>query len=388
MLKVMTAYTLEIDDEEIAVEELLSQLDLDELKKNSIGIMSCHYECLNSGVYEAVYEALSFNIVGATSSSQGVPGQNSPLMIALTVITSDDVEFATMVTPNIVENVSEVIEQTYLATHQNSGRKEAPGLILAFAPFLLSNCGDDYVNALSRVSGDVPCFGTLSVDDTLDFANCYVFADGKAYKEELVAVLLYGNIEPKFFIANISPNNTINKTALITKSHKHLLMEINDRPIIEYFEDLGLAKAVGSQYAMTSLPLLLDYNDGTPLVAKQFIKMNDDGSGICASEMPVGSTIYMAVADKQDVIDSTIATVEDIRANMKDASLMLAYTCVGRYMVLGADSKMAVDIFDERIGDELPFLFACSGGEMCPTQIEGKVATNRFHNNSLVVCLI
>ena len=49
MIKTFVACTAEIDDEQLAIEQIKSQLDLDGLLKNSFGIISCHYEFALSG---------------------------------------------------------------------------------------------------------------------------------------------------------------------------------------------------------------------------------------------------------------------------------------------------------------------------------------------------
>jgi len=153
MIRTLTAYTTELDDEKAAIEQVMSRLgSLDGLLKNTIGVMACHYEFVLSGIYKAVCEALPFEVFGTISSAQSVPGESGSLLMTLTVMTSDDVEFVGTVTPSLMTEPARVIADSYKAVC----RIEKPALALIFAPFILQNCGDDYVNVLRRHQAACP----------------------------------------------------------------------------------------------------------------------------------------------------------------------------------------------------------------------------------------
>ncbi|MCL2045599.1 MAG: FIST C-terminal domain-containing protein [Oscillospiraceae bacterium] len=385
MIKTITAQTIELDDDILAVEEVLEQLNLSEnLMKNTVGIVACHYEFVFSNVYKAICEALPFELVGTISPTSAVAENSASLLFAITVLTSDDVEFDIAITPSLMENPQEVIAETY----RSNSRETKPALILTYAPFILQNCGDDYVDALSEVTGDVPCFGTLAVDDTLDFTHCYLLAEGEYHREKMAMVMLYGDLSPNFFVANISEDRIMEKSAVITKSSGALLMEVNERPVIEYFSDLGLLDATETQYAMSTLPFLLDFNDGSPKVSKVFIALSEEKYAICNGRMPEGSTLYMASTDKDDVMLTTGVAMEQILDNIENASLVLIYSCIGRSMTLGSEQFKEIELIDRCLKGKVPFMVAYSGGEICPAQIMDAKAVNRFHNNAFIACIL
>jgi hypothetical protein len=307
------------------------------------------------------------------------------LLLTLMVMTSDDVSFVTAVTPPLHGETGQIVEQAY--TEAASARAEKPALIFAFAPFMVENSGDEYVNVLTAASGGVPCFGTLAVDDTADFANCFMVKNGEHFRDRMALLLLYGDLQPKFFIATLSSDKILERSSLVTKSAGHVLMEVNDRPVIEYFEDLGLTQASETSYAMVSLPFMLDYGDGTPPVSKVFIGLTPEKYAICAGAMPEGSTLYIGVFDKDDVLLTTGRAVDDAMPDLENASGLLVYSCISRNMSLGADHLMELDLVKDKIGDRLPFMMVYSGGEICPTQVAGSTAVNRFHNNAFVACV-
>ena len=68
MIKAFTAVTSEIDDPKAAVEEILAGLSIDKnLKKHSMGIISCFSEYEDTGVLEAICGALPFDCIGSTT---------------------------------------------------------------------------------------------------------------------------------------------------------------------------------------------------------------------------------------------------------------------------------------------------------------------------------
>jgi hypothetical protein len=384
MIKTFIAKTTEVDDLKTAIEEIQSQLGQDSLLKNTIGIVACHYEFVLSGLLKGVCEALPFDVVGTISPSQSVADVSDSLLLTLMVMTSDDVEFVKVLTPSLESEAGKVIAESY----QSAARAEKPGLILTFAPFMLQNSGDEYVSVIAEASGGVPCFGTLAVDDTAEFTYCYMLCNGEHYRDKMAMILLYGNVHPKFFIANISDSKILEKTAVVTKSSGHVLMEVNERPVVEFFEDLGLTKASETQYAMSSLPFMIDYNDGTPKVSKIFIMLTPEKYALCAGAIPQGSTLYIASTDKDDVLLTTGKAVDVLLNDIQNSSALMVYSCISRSMTLGAEQFKEMELLRQKIGTKLPFMMACSGGEICPTQVSDNKAINRFHNNAFIACLL
>ena len=139
---------------------------------------------------------------------------------------------------------------------------------------------------------------------------------------------------------------------------------------------------------MSSLPFLLDFNDGTPKISKIFVALTPEKYAICAGAMPEGCTFYMASTDKDDVMLTTGEAADMILKETDGASLLLVYSCISRSMTLGADQYKEMELINKMMGDKLPFMIATSGGEICPTQVSENKASNRFHNNAFVACLL
>jgi hypothetical protein len=386
MIRALVASTENIDDPEAAVSELKAQLDLDhKLLKNAVGIVACHYEFALSGVVKAIGESLPFDMAGIISSVQAVNDARGTLLLTLMVLTSDDVSFKTALTPSLKGDPGKMIGETY--TQAAAGR-EKPALVLAYASFMLENSGDEYVDVLTKASGGVPCFGTLAVDDTADFRESYMLYKGLHYRDRMSLILFYGDIKPQFFLATISEDKILDRAALVTSSEGHILKEVNGRPVVEYFENMGLTKASETSYAMTSLPFMLDYGDGTPPVSKVFIGLNENKHAICAGVMPEGSTLYLGVFDRDDVLLTSGKTIQEALQRVANPSVILGYSCISRSMTLGSELFAEIDLVRQEVAGKAPVLMAYSGGEVCPTRISQAAAINRFHNNTFILCIM
>ena len=386
MIKTLVAYTTEIDDVDLAVESIRSQIRSEDLCLHSIGIISCHYEFIHSGAMKAICEALPFEVAGAVTVNQSTNQAAEAFLLTVMILTGDDASFTVGITPPLREDPYRIIEDSYIELASSCGK--VPALALSFIPFMLNFSSDEFLDVFTRVSNGVPCFGTIALDATDTFKDCYVFANGEHFIDRIVTVFIYADIHPRFFIGTISPDKILPKPALVTKSNNNILMEVNGHPVDQYFQDLGLTNEYDSQYATASLPFLLDYRDGTPQVSKVFISHTPERYAVCMGTIPEGTMMYVGVFDKDDVLLTTGNAVRHALSECAgNASGMLMYSCVARNMSLGGEPMVELELVRSIVGDQLPFVLAYSGGELCPTECCNAKAINRFHNNTFIVCV-
>jgi hypothetical protein len=384
MTKTYVAYTHEVNDADLALSEIKSQLN-DGLLKNTLGIVACHNKFVESGVVKKIGEELPFDVVGAISTGQSNGVHTDELLFTIMIITSDDMTFRTGVTGSLAKDPIRAITECYKAAAD--GMFGRPSLILPYAPFIMQNSGDDYVNALSKASYGAPCFGTIAADGSVDFSACYTILNGETHGDQLVMALFYGNVKPKFYVANICDDKIFEKSATITKSENNIIMEIDDKPVIEYFNEMGLSEALKTRYTLASLPFLLDYHDRTPLVSKIFVSLTKENYAVCAGAVPEGSTIYIASNERNDILTTTGSVMDQIMSDAQNANGLLIYSCMSRSMAMGNDTFAEVSLVNFKLQEEIPMLMAYSGGEICPTTTQSEMAINRFHNNAFVACL-
>jgi hypothetical protein len=377
MIKFLTAFTEEIDDPEAAVADSLDQIDIDsDLLAHSVGIVSCYYEFVETGVVAALAEALPFDVIGVTAMGSGVSAQCSLEQLSLVVLTSDDVNFACSLSgPIDKDNIQKQVTEAY-----TEGRKQLsadPSLIFTLGPIMTdAQAGEDIVAALNKVSGNVPLFGTLSNDTDLSYKNAKTFFNAEIHQYRAALLLVQGNINPRFFVTAISDKNIQRQKGEITASEGCFLKEVNNMPLMDYFATLGIQKeGLG---ALTSIPIIVDYGDGTKPVALSMYSVNETGA-LCGGKMPVGASVAIAEVDYSSVINTAEDTVKQALAE-KDISGIIAIPCFSRILVISPRAEDEMKRTRELIGGNIPFFLSYSGGEFCPLYNEKGEYFNRFHN--------
>jgi len=74
MIKVLTAYTYELDNHEKAVQDILDQINIqNSLLKNTAAILLCHVKFIEMGVMEKICKSLPFEVLGCTSMYFATP---------------------------------------------------------------------------------------------------------------------------------------------------------------------------------------------------------------------------------------------------------------------------------------------------------------------------
>ena len=380
MIKSIIATTMEIDDPKIAVEEILSGLEIEKnLKKNSIGIVSCFSEFSETGVLKAICDALPFECIGTTTCISAAGNEIDNLLFSLLVLTSDEIEFKTEIIP-IVDDFEKNIETTMAEFRKNT--KEKPALFLGYFP-LLHHIGCDMIlTALDKATDGIPVFGTVAVDHKNDYSTAQTIYNGVAYRDRLVLGAIIGEVDMIFEIASINEDNIRKQKAIITESNGNILIGVNGKSAISYLEEIGLTKAEIAT-GLGVIPLIVDHKDGTKPVARAVFAATPDGHVVCGGAMPVGATLALGRVDVNDVLSTTETTMKHL---MKKDSIILSYSCVARYLVLGADVSAEGEKIQDIAGNEISFIYTCCGGEICPLLDANGNWKNYFHNYTNAFC--
>jgi len=382
-----TAFTNEVDDAESAVSEILSQLDLggkNILKKNSIGIVSCFADDIDSGVWKALCESLPFELIGTTTIENMTAGEIGETMLVLLVLTSDELTFATALSEPVKEE-----DEAPLRTLYEEALSKLPGkpaLMLSFAP-LLTNFGSDfYVERMTEISENVPNFGTLAVDHNADYHDSRVLLGGEGYPDRFALLLIHGPIEPVFLVGAISDEKVFSEKGIVTASAGNQLQTVNGAPVIDYLLSLGLSQDKdGSIIGINSFPIMVDYNDGTKPVARAMFAVTPEGHAVCGGNIPVGSTLSIGTFDPEEILVTTRRTLQEA-GRLKDHKTLLIYSCVGRYFAQGYEPMAEFQKVTEQLDASVTYMAAYSGGELCPVYDQAGGTINRNHNNTIVIC--
>jgi hypothetical protein len=383
MIAMCTAYTEEIDDVEKSVAEILEQVNSAHPPAGSVGILFCHPEFVEAGIVGELCARLPFDVIGMTTMAGATGAGLGELMLCLAVLSADDVAFRVAVSGSLsAANASEAVTAAY-----DAARAELPGdpaFIISFFPFLSDISSADVLKHLDAAAGGIPVWGSVASGMDMTYANAGVIGNGLVHEKSVVMLLLYGPLEPEFIFASIPDKNIGDRRAIITESDGCILKKVNDISILEYFTDIGVVLRIGQDN--TTLPLVVDYGDGSAPVALAVYALTPENWAVCGGEMPEGAFFFCGEIDKDGIMESAgdaLARIQKIQG--KNCLLMLP--CVTRFIMMTPEQDEEMRLVRDTFGGARPFALGLSGGEICPVRDRDGVPRNRHHNFSFSACL-
>jgi hypothetical protein len=386
----MTAFTDEVDDVEYAIEEILGQLDLDGLLAESVGIVSCNHDFTETDVVRALCERLPFPVTGATTSACAVKGSKRNVApLSILVLTSDTVRFRLGLTGDLtVENHREQIRGAWEQAAE--GMEGQPSLVLTFLPLLVKVSGARQLEVLSSVAGRSPIFGTMCVTEETGFVSSGILRDGEFHKGKLSIVLLYGDVHPRFFLGTISEEKFFKSKGVISEVvDGSILKAVSGKSTRDFLLGLGLSQDEEGRILIPGLfPLAVDFNDGSAPILRAMLATQPDGSMVLAGDVPVGATLSVSTIDAEEVGRVARRTLDAVAAE-KGYSAVIINSCAGRYHVAEEfDNQLEIDIVRRHLDETGRYLVSFSAGEICPVPTQCGALENRFHNFTIIACVI
>jgi hypothetical protein len=380
----LTAHTREIDDIERAVAEILEQLQLDErLLRCSVGLLAFHQNFLETDVVKAVSAALPFDSIGGTTSNLAVPGDLGDLLLTVTVLTSDDIEFRAGAVL-LEDDPGASIRALYAELAPHAGEK--PALLLTVAPVMGSIGGDDFVEVLDAASGGVPVFGSLSIgvrNDLSDIATCM---NGRHHMTLFTLIAVFGDIKPEFYHTSIPDDRVIHQNAVITRSEKNLIQSINGLRALDYLESIGLADNGSIAAGIASIPFVLTPDDGTRLVRAAY-RATPEGYIAAIGSVPQGVSIGFSGCNAEFVLSSARESIaEAIAASGRENALIVS--CESRKWTLGVRPTAEMLEVTNLLDTLLPYRIIYAAGELCPVNNHSGHPVNTFQNFSMIACVL
>ena len=382
MIKMISAYTEEVDEVEDGISEILNQVNPGSLLKNSVGLVTCHFDFTNSGFIKELRKKLAFDIIGMTTLASANQYGKSMYALSLTVLTSDDVIFETGMTGSLG---SEEYEKEIEAVYKDiAGKNESkPSFILTFFPFIREVSGALLHKSFDTVCGGIPFWGSLATNVDASFERCHTFLNGEICKDALGMVLMHGPVDPEFIVVSMPTQNIRKNRGQITSSDGCVLKEINGIPPLKYLESLGI---VIMKDVPNVSPLMVYYEGSTEPVALAVYSVHDDGSFLCGGEMPLGASIAVGEITQDSILSSAGEGVDRVLKTGKKSGAMF-FPCVSRYLMLSPNQNVELELVTKKMENIMPFMVAYSGGEICPILNEEGIAKNRFHNYSFIACV-
>jgi hypothetical protein len=379
----LLAQTLEPDDAEYAVREILGQLDLPRnLRRHSAGVVHCNQAFVESGALKALCDRLPFPVLGFNTylhaSSLGLVDS---MLMSAAVLTSDTVSFAAGLSAPMAPDMRGAAASMYVETENRLGARPAAGLVYGpILPGLAS--GEILTAAIDEASDGVPLFGGLPADFTSVMRDPRVIFNGEAYRDRAGIILVQGEVSPRFRVYPVSAHRMIRQKAIITGARGNIVTRVNDMPVVEFMESLGLCFE-GRVTGPITIPIFISGSgEGAEPVIRVILDQTAEGALILSGDAPVDSTLGLGAIDERHILGGIRHAAGLMRGFPPDVSLL--YSCLSRNVVLGFSYTAEADLLRRELeGIAAPYVFSYVGGEICPVPgADGKLV-NRFHNMAL-----
>jgi hypothetical protein len=385
MIKMLTAYTEEIDDVEAAVSGLIEQIKPEKnLLKNSAALVHCYHEFIEAGVLEALDKKLGFPVLGTTTIALALPGSIGDMGLSLTVLTSDDIRFSSGISDPVSSGEIEK-SVTDLYKKVTAGFEEKPALVFAFPPLLKGEGqgGDVFVAELEKASGGgIPLFGTLSITNEAGERMSRVLYGGKSYESSVALLACYGSLKPEFYTVAVTEKALQAKRAKITGAKLNVIEAINNMPAGKYLESIGLSFS-----SLLYMPIIIYPGDGSK-VFRTGLKILDNGALMITGMAPRNAEISFSSINDKDVLESTATLLQRITQKTAEGRNILIYACCSRLWILGPRWKEEPGKAAACIKDTVPWHFVYSGGEVFPSILANGNTVNNLQNYSVIVCVL
>ncbi|MBQ4275982.1 MAG: FIST C-terminal domain-containing protein [Lachnospiraceae bacterium] len=397
-MKSKVLYTPEMDDLELAVEELMTQAEEFEFKKNSIALV--YGEDVEDFEYDELIERLrekwDFDILGCTAMSMitNVAGY-VPDGISILLLSADDCQFATGITNTLTkDNYAEEIERVYRETEKKLDGEVK--MIISYGIMVKSIddvSGDGYVEVLNKLSNNAPIFGGLA-SDNFNFSSNRVFCNDSCVADALNMVLITGNIKPKFVSRNSVSNRAL-FSYVITESKANHVFKLGNDTLLNVMnkEQIGNEKEdVVADYLLSPFLLSIPMGDSDVIeTARNISSLNHmDGSGVFLGGMPEGSTLGIGIINKDDVknsVEKACAAINDMLDDPDyEYSTLLCTTCAARFLALASDVEAEGQMCLDNLPKNLELMGIYAFGEFCPVKgLNSDKYYNSFHNFTFTI---
>lgn len=378
------AFTDEIDNLDLAVEELAKQVETFDLTERTGCILYCGSEVDTSELCKKLWNKFHLPFIGTTCLGQFTSNGFREASICLNLFTGEDICFSGGMSGDLTsENMAEEIKEVYRALKAHMNRPEV--VIILYIPWYPGVVYDDVLDALSDVSDGVPIFGGICSDEW-EFNKCQALFSGGTFTNRAAMLLVGGNFVPSFK-TSYSINWSSEDAVKVTKASGATVYEIDGQPALNYFTSVGLVFTNDNVFSdCLASPMIFKYTDADgqefSIVRNLFTANAEDGSVTFAGRVIEGSQMTMALTSRITIEKSINEPFEQLYAQMKKNSDyvhsgVMVSSCTGRYCLTVADKNIECASLMKAVDNGLIVAGGYLNGEFCPIKNEetGKYTT-------------
>jgi len=182
------------------------------------------------------------------------------------------------------------------------------------------------ISALYSALDDIPVVGG-SAGDALSFDKTFMIRDGQVYSDAALLLLFHTRLPFAPFKCDYFEPTRAKLVVTDADTDLRIVRELNAEPAAtEYAHAVGVMESKLEPSSFASHPVLVGV--GGQYYARSIQKVNADGSlsFFCA----IDEGLVLTVAKPRDPYESTLATFQDMEAQLGPVSLYIGFDCVLR----------------------------------------------------------
>jgi len=389
----ITVYTEEIDDLELAAEELHEQLKDFTIYKNTLGIIFCDVETDEHALVEELHKYYDFPLLGATSvamitSCSGYRDTGISLML----LSCDICEYIADITEELTpENAEAEIKKTYDLLRAQLSQPEK--LALVYAPQMTYLYGDYLVQYFDKANPQGRLFGGIA-SDNFELDKNRIFFNDISSQNRVILVLIGGDIKPVFQ----QQYTIINDQGImdtVTKSKDNVVYELSSGKFAEVLSSNGMAIDEADAYLKFVCSVFeadIEVGSGEHIsVMRDLRSINpEDKSAVFLGNVPIGSKMRLCMLNKDNIASSVKRAFEDVLQQMlanhgQEYTTLLCTSCAGRFLNLATEPEAEGKVCEQMLPPGMTLSGMYSYGEICPTYTPSGKCYNVFHNKTFTL---
>ncbi|MCR5719621.1 MAG: FIST C-terminal domain-containing protein [Lachnospiraceae bacterium] len=393
-MKSYYAFTEEMDDFDIACDELLEQIEEQgELLKNSCGIIICNYDLDCEEMVDVFSERFDFPFIGCTAiATLDKPNGCVNMGVSLLILTADDCTFGVGTSGQFMGvDDRKRIRDAFLRTKEELGGEVKLIYSLVNAGILLAP--DQVVECFDETSEGALLVGGCATDNTSN-EETRVFTNGRTFSWGVAYIAITGNIKPILRIEH-SMLTTLGNPVLVTNSMGRTVYEINGRPVVDAFNEYGILPDESEsymKYLCSPFVCSIQKDDDEIEVVRTLEDLyEEEGMAMFLGNIPNGCKLTRGALSKAGVQESVKKAfselVEEINgSDGYEYSTILCTSCIARYAVIVGDQKAESNGYKGLLSPNMNLLGFYSAGEFGPVKGSktGKVY-NTYNNETLII---
>jgi hypothetical protein len=326
-------------------------------------------------------------LIGCSSAGEFISGKHGDKGVSAIAIRSDDMVFTAGLTAGLRTDIKQAAKQLVRPFKFDLTKDEYPYRSVLLLTDALAGGMDQFIEELTiATSGDYQFFGGGAGDDA-KFVATQVFFGARTYTDAAVGLEILS--KKPIGIGVRHGWSIVSESLRVTAADGMRLISINSIPALEFIEEFADKTRQDFDRA-NPLPFFIHNTIGIEsdggFKLRVPLAIHDDGSLLCAGDIPVGSKITMMNSTSASATEAAASAVTSALKQVEGfvPKAAIFFDCVATRLKGAEEFKNELAVVQQSLGPDVPYAGCNTYGQIA--RVSGQF--NGFHNCSAVVCVI